>query len=386
MSSKITAEERQKYWAIFSDLHPQNGFLIGEQAGEVLAKSGLPENKLADVWDRSDIDQDGQLDFEEFCVAMRLIFDLMNGVYTDVPSSLPDFMVPGTKQHLILANSALETGLDVERPSYDDDDDDEGSRRLKDNFDWYISPTDKKSYESIYSANADRRGGVNFDRLTELYSTLDIPDREIHRAWTLINPKLAEAVGKDQILAFLHILNQRNSGSRIPRSVPASLRATFQKSEISYSTSKYDKSGKPRESSETSNQFGGSYLNKLGMNSGSTKPTVDNSGDIKDGDWETVRLKRELADLEAQIKSAESAGSRDKEADNSSVLIKRELEQLLEFKNSELDRLDKFDRGDGSSDLKSIKEDIEMFEQQIASLSAYLKERQNILRELEAAI
>lgn len=384
MAKSITTDEQQKYWAIFSALNPVNGLLTGEQAGEVLAKSGLSEDKLADVWDRADIDQDGQLDFEEFCVAMRLVFDIMNGVYSEVPTTLPDFLVPGSKQHLITANSALETGLDMERPVYDNDDD--NAPHLKDNFDWYMSPTDKKSYESIYSANADRRGGVKFDRLSELYGTLDIPEREIQNAWTLVNPKLSDSVGKDQTLAFLHVLNQRHNGARIPRSVPASLRATFQKSEISYSTSKYDKDGKPRNPTDAPKQFGGQYLNKLGVGArGSVKAPADNSGDIKDGDWETVRLKRELADLESQIQAAEDAEGRPSETNNGTVMVRRELEQLLAFKTAELEKLDKFNSGDGSGSLKSIQADIEMFKQQVESLTDYLQDRQKTLKELEAS-
>lgn len=380
MSSTITAEEQQKYWAIFSGLNPSNGYLTGEQAGGVLAKSGLADDKLADVWDRADIDQDGQLDFEEFCVAMRLIFDLMNGVYINVPPVLPDFLVPGSKQHLITANSALETGLDMERPEYDDADDTQG---LRDNFDWYMSPADKSSYESIYSANVDRRGGVKFDRLTELFSTLDVPERDIQNAWTLVNPKLAEAIGKDQMLTFLHILNQRHQGIRVPKNVPASLRATFQKSEISYNTSKYDKDGKPRDTSK-SQAFGGDYMNKMGIGArGAVKAPTDNSGDIKDSDWETARLKRELADLESQIASAEKATKSSQNPDKGNLLVRRELEQLLAFKSAELQRLDQAGQSDGAGSLKSIQADIEMFKQQVDSLSNYLKERQEELSKLE---
>lgn len=382
MSKTITAEEQQKYWAIFSGLNPSNGLLNGQQAGEVLSQSGLPENKLADIWDRADIDQDGQLDFEEFCVAMRLIFDIMNGVYVEVPHILPDFLVPGSKQHLITANSALENGLDMERPEYDAQDD-PSERGLKDNFDWYMSPSDKSSYESIYNANSDRRGGVKYDRLTELYSTLDVPDREIQRAWTLVNPKLSDAIGKDQILAFLHILNQRHQGMRIPRNVPASLRATFEKSEISYDTSKYDRSGKPKQETQTKG-FGGTYMNKLGIrSSGVSKPIADNSADIKDSDWETVRLKRELADLESQIAAAEGTTQKLSETQGGNLLVRRELEQLLDFKKADLSRLDQASTHADQTSLKGIQSDIDLFKQQVDSLSEYLSERQKILADLE---
>lgn len=383
MANTITAEEQQKYWAIFSGLKPKNGFLDGQKAGEVLSKSGLDETKLADIWDRADIDQDGQLDFEEFCVAMRLVFDIMNGVYVNVPPVLPDFLIPGSKQHLITASSALERGLDMERPEYDAQDD-PSEAGLKDNFEWYMSPSDKSSYESIYSANADRRGGVKFDRLTELYQTLSIPESEIQKAWTLVNPKLADAIGKDQILAFLHILNQRSQGLRIPRNVPVSLRATFEKSEISYDTSKYDKQGKPRASTEQKG-FGTGYMNKLGIGSrNGGRVEADNTSSIKDEDWETVRLKRELADIESQIAAAEKTQKKDASTDSTSLLVRKELEQLLRFKTGELERLDKASGSSNSGGLKDIQADIDMFQQQVESLSTYLQDRQKTLRELEA--
>jgi Cytoskeletal-regulatory complex EF hand len=55
-------------------------------------------------------------------VAMRLIFDVINGVYPSVPKTLPDFLVPSSKAHLVAANQAITSGLKFERPDYDDDD------------------------------------------------------------------------------------------------------------------------------------------------------------------------------------------------------------------------------------------------------------------------
>ena len=398
--SSITEDEQRKFWDIFQGLSPQDGFLTGEQAVAVLGNSGLREDQLEKVWDLSDLDSDGRLDFEEFCVSMKLVFDVLQGKRSALPERLPLELVPSSKMHLVAANDALERGIDVERPESPD----YGARAegLKEGFDWYMSPADRRNYEAIYTANADRRGGVKFDRLTELYQSLadNVPRSEIDRAWQLVNPKLQEAVGKDQLLAYLHCLNQRHQGYRIPKTVPASLRATFQKTEIDYNASKYGKDGKLRSSTSSASTatdgkesgFGGKYLDKLGVSrSGrnTDRPLYDSS-DVKDGDWEVVRLKRELADLDAQIDSAQRASDERQSADgvrSQAGVVRRELEQLLDFKKSELERLDSVGRGgnaggDGAG-LQSIRDDIDMYRQQVDQLEAHLKQRQSVLSGLE---
>ena len=104
MAPRIEAQEIETYWNIFSTRTNGGKYLTGEQAAPVLKNSGLRDDQLARVWDLADVDGDGNLDFEEFCVAMRVIFDLLNGVCSPRPSVSP----PCADTHLLSLSLARE--------------------------------------------------------------------------------------------------------------------------------------------------------------------------------------------------------------------------------------------------------------------------------------
>lgn len=373
--------EIKKYWEIFQGLKPVSGKLDGNRVLPILKNSRLSDDKLSKIWDLSDIDNDGKLDFEEFCITMRLVYDLVNNTSNQVPDELPQWLIPASKAHLVQANQALNNGNSFDSNNFEPETDEEF---LSDDFDWYISPTDKSSYEAIYNSNSDHYGRVRFDSLEGLYnSLLKVPRTDISSAWNLVNPKQFETIDKDQVLVFLHILNQREHGKRIPRGVPVSLRATFSKEQPTYDINSV--SVKPQKSGGSnggSKGFASDYLNKIGQSNQIRESGTDFSS-TEGTDWEEVRLRRELTNLEDLLEKANKESNSDKQSDNELTIIKHEFELLLNYKEQKLDGLSKQPK---SKDLTGVKNDIDLIENQVNLLQGVLKEKETELSKIQSEL
>ncbi|XP_052810185.1 intersectin-1-like isoform X6 [Mya arenaria] len=74
--------------------HDRNkrGALTGVEARAILVQTGVPQQMLAQIWNLSDVDKDGQLNCDEFCIALHLCDCVRMGIA--LPPKLPQELLP----------------------------------------------------------------------------------------------------------------------------------------------------------------------------------------------------------------------------------------------------------------------------------------------------
>ena len=91
----ISPEEKSKYDSFFAKLdNERKGLITGEQAVRFFSDSALPEEILASIWDLADINSEGQLNQDEFAVAMYLIRQQRGADKPPLPGNLPSALIP----------------------------------------------------------------------------------------------------------------------------------------------------------------------------------------------------------------------------------------------------------------------------------------------------
>lgn len=90
----ITPQEKAHFDQIFETVDTARaGVISGDQAVGFFMRARLSEEVLAQIWDLADIDADGQLNRDEFAVAMYLV-KLQRGGKEPIPQVLPPGLIP----------------------------------------------------------------------------------------------------------------------------------------------------------------------------------------------------------------------------------------------------------------------------------------------------
>ncbi|XP_052244343.1 intersectin-1-like isoform X3 [Dreissena polymorpha] len=93
LSLAMPHTQKLKYTQMFnSNDRNKKGNLTGVEARAILVQTGVPQQMLAQIWNLSDVNKDGMLDCEEFCIALHLCDVVKTG--TPLPSFLPPELIP----------------------------------------------------------------------------------------------------------------------------------------------------------------------------------------------------------------------------------------------------------------------------------------------------
>ena len=104
----ITPQDKARFDSQFATLdRERRGYITGDQAVSFFSNSGLSEDALATIWDLSDINSEGQLNRDEFAVAMYLIRQERSKTTGrgNLPATLPPRLVPPSMRKQTIAPS-----------------------------------------------------------------------------------------------------------------------------------------------------------------------------------------------------------------------------------------------------------------------------------------
>lgn len=199
--------------------------LNGSKAKEIFLKAKLPTPVLGQVWSLVDKDNAGQLNLNEFVVAMHLIQGLISGTIKQLPPSIPENMWTSVqtmraqnsmRQTSLGSVSSQETAIRHNKQTQDS----QGAN----NNEWIVTPSLKQQYESIFkSLDKSKSGVLDSSSVASFLMTSKLSQQDLASIWDLSD---IQNTGNFLILEFsiaLFLVNKKLAGEELPSIVPASL-------------------------------------------------------------------------------------------------------------------------------------------------------------------
>ncbi|XP_034008811.1 epidermal growth factor receptor substrate 15-like 1 isoform X3 [Trematomus bernacchii] len=350
----IRPDEKGKFEGIFESLCPLNGLLPGDKVRPVLINSKLPLDALGKIWDLSDVDKDGQLDKDEFTVAMHLVYRAMEN--EPVPATLPTSLIPPSKRKksasampgavaVLPALSGFMAGAtplkDSQRstpplgrasPLITSDLNLSPKHSFKSSsqpeVNWVVPLADRGRYDEIFKTiDGDNDGLINGTEVIEIFMQSSLSQTMLAQIWGLADTKQTGKLNREQFSLAMYLIQQKVTKGIDPPStlttdmIPPSERTAASASSFAGLMS----AGRPDLAA----------LANVRRDSNSSTGSVDLTGikELDDLSQEIAQLQREKFILEQEIRENEEAIRQQ----NSDV---QDMQSGLDRESSSLQELD----------------------------------------------
>ncbi|XP_031721164.1 epidermal growth factor receptor substrate 15-like 1 isoform X3 [Anarrhichthys ocellatus] len=232
----IRPDEKGKFEAIFESLCPVNGLLPGDKVRPVLINSKLPLDALGKIWELSDVDKDGQLDKEEFTVAMHLVYRAMEK--EPVPTALPTSLIPPSKKKKSAGSlpgavavlpalsgfaagpAALKETLRSTPPLGNASPFSTSTVNLSPKLSfksssppvvsWVVPVADRERYDDIFKKTDDDNDGlVNGTEVIEIFMQSSLSQTMLAQIWGLADTKQTGKLNREQFSLAMYLIQQK---------------------------------------------------------------------------------------------------------------------------------------------------------------------------------
>ncbi|KAI9475052.1 endocytosis defective- protein [Coemansia sp. RSA 990] len=346
----ISPEEQQQYQQHFNSANPVNGKLSGAVARTTLMQSGLPTHQLGEIWELADIDKDGALDFDEYCVALKLVFSLLSHAIPGVPPVLPPSLIPQSKyQHFAIPQASPH--ISEPQPA---------------KMEWYVPGEDRARFQAAFGQQARGSSQVRMLDMEDYLLSMGVSRAAISQAWALVDVRRYQQLNQEQFIYLMHILNAHMRGTQLPQVLPPAVKdAIYSSLSLSSLPSKQaPDSRKPGLYGEKSGNvaLADSYLSKLKTSSTFKNDAGSRYASAGKRAEEERKLRAELRELDEELERLQSEYEKAQSGSHESQLKQavEELEQLKRFKERGPDA--------GSEPLQDIKQSIFQLEGHLSFL------------------
>lgn len=183
--------------------------------------SGLPVDVLGRIWELSDLDQDGQLDRDEFLIALQLINKAKEG--STIPEQLPPSLLPFKVRHSSLP-TPLAVGLgNVPVAAF--------PLLINETKPWIVTIEEKaKSDITFNQLDTDKDGYVNGLECKDVFLKTGLSQVILANIWNLCDMGSTGKLNCEQFALAMHFINKKLATGLdappelLPEMVPPSLR------------------------------------------------------------------------------------------------------------------------------------------------------------------
>ncbi|KAJ1920610.1 hypothetical protein H4219_001168 [Mycoemilia scoparia] len=216
----ITSAEKQTYTRIFNNNHPKNGILGSEEVRNILLKSKLTNEQLAQIWNIADYERSGVFRLNNFCIAMHYVRALMENKIAELPAVCPESILKSLKggdsrsasplpmrgfnSPSVLSRSVTSASVSPASPG-----------------NWDIPLAERQKYYGFFdNLDTSKNGYLEGQVPVNFFLKSKLPETVLARVWDLSDVTHTGRLSRDEFAVAMHLINMKLSGKELPAKLP----------------------------------------------------------------------------------------------------------------------------------------------------------------------